>query len=469
MNNQEKLFIQALKNILPTTESLLTNLEKDTPWGKDWTQGYTPNPLAVAFPKTTKQVSEVLRLCYENKWPVVPNGGRTGLAAGAVASNRELVISLEKMSRIINFDKTSLQVEVEAGVILETLQDEAQKNGLLFPIDLAAKGSCQIGGNIATNAGGLKLIRYDGMREKVLGVEVVTGTGEILDLNFGVRKNNSGYDLKQLFIGSEGTLGIITKATLKLSPRPGDFKVACLGVSSFKEILHIFQLTHDSKLSVSAFEFFTGQAHQAVLDCKGKDGGQLFDQSFPFYLVIEVEEQSESQGLDTFLEQIFEKGWVEDGRISSSSEEFKELWGWRENISESIETKGFVKKNDISVPVSKLADFYQDLENQLAKSSKHMEIILFGHIGDGNIHLNYTSSHFKKYDDFAEVARKVEEKVFSLVQKYRGSISAEHGIGLLKKGDLHYTRTKEEISYMRQIKKIFDPHGILNPGKIFDL
>ncbi len=461
-------FLKVLKSKFPEPGAVLTDLDQDSSWGRDWTQGYKPDPLGVIFPKNTQQVAQILKLCSDYKQPVVPNGGRTGLAAGAVAEKKELVLSLEKMNRILDLDTTSLQVEVEGGVVLETLQEAAEKKGLLFPIDLAAKGSCQIGGNIATNAGGLKLIRYDGMREQVLGLEVVTGTGDILDLNLGVRKNNSGYDLKHLFIGSEGTLGVITKATLKLSPRSGDFKVVCLGVSSFEMILQIFQLTHKMRLPVSAFEFFTQEAHQAVLDTKGKGAGTLFDQAFPFYLLVEVEEDSTQSGLDSFLEQVFEKGWVEDGRISTSSLEFKELWGWRENISESIEAKGFVRKNDISVPVSKLAHFYKDLMTLLEKSSKNIEVLLFGHVGDGNIHINYTSSHFKKFEDFTGEAQRIERDVFSLIQKYRGSISAEHGVGLLKKDDLHFTRTKEEVAYMKHIKKIFDPHCILNPGKIFD-
>lgn len=437
-------------------------------YGSDWTK-QKGQPAAVVFPKSTAEVSAILAYCHQHKIAVVPSGGRTGLAGGAVAPRQELVISMGRMNKIIEVDKTGLSITAEAGVITQSLQDEAKKAGLFFPIDLASKGSCHIGGNIATNAGGLKLIRYGGMRENVLGVEVVLADGRIMDLNFNLRKNNIGYDLKQLFIGSEGTLGIITKATLKLVPPPKDLQLACIALNNFSDITALLTLCNLNSVLPTAFEFFTDRALGIVL----KNNAHLanpFSIRHPFYVLVEHEKTAGPGGdtLELLLEKAFESGLIMDAVIASTSQEFHGFWALRENISESVSVAGHVRKNDIALPIAKLDSFLQDLEGILKNVHPDIEMVLFGHIGDGNLHLNYVGKKTMAMEDFRREGRAIEERVFATLKKYRGSISAEHGIGLLKKQDLTFCADDLMIATMKGIKTHLDPHGIMNPGKIFD-
>ncbi len=459
--------LEALKAIV--TESRLTVKTDDLQvYGKDWTRS-TPNPLAVVFPKTTEEVSRILRYCNENKIRVVPSGGRTGLAGAANASNQELVVSLDKMNRILGIDPINMSVTAEAGVIVETLQKAAKDAGLFYPVDLAAKGSCQLGGNIATNAGGLKLIRYGGTREQVLGLEVVLADGTVLDLNYDLRKNNIGYDLKHLFIASEGTLGIVTKATMKLVPLPKDLRLTCMATDSFEKITQLLGLVNLRGIHPTAFEFFTKACLNLVLKHQTQRQNP-FQDKHAFYVLLEFEKQPDGakDPMEPFLEEAFERGLITDAVIATSSAEFHNLWGLRELISESVSMEGLVRKNDIALPISSLPPFIKEMEKVLA-NIKNVQMFLFGHIGDGNLHLNYSAPTSMDYDAFRSLTRETEVEVFKLVEKYRGSISAEHGIGVLKKADLHFCAPQEVVNTMRRIKGIFDPNGILNPGKIFDL
>ena len=432
----------------------------------DWTH-LPSRPSAIVFPASTEEVSAILAYCSQNHIKVVPSGGRTGLAGGAVATDGEVILSLSRMNRIGVIDPIGLSVELEAGVITQHLQEVASEAGLFFPIDLAAKGSSQIGGNIATNAGGLKFIRYGSMRDQVLGLEVVLSSGQVLDMNYSLAKNNTGYDLKQLFIGSEGTLGIITRATLKLAPKPKGFRLALIGVNHFDDIPRLLEEANKHQLPVSAFEFFTGEALSIVL----KQYQQIhppLETEAPFLALVEIEAQeSEECHFDVYLERVFEKNLAVDGMLASSSQEFDRIWSLRENISESLQSYGYLHKNDISLPIKELSQFMRYLE-EIKISADPVTLVSFGHVGDGNIHLNYAA---KKEDigaeEFHSKVKYIEEKVFLLIQKFRGSISAEHGIGLLKREDLTYTRSELEVQYMRQIKNIFDKNFILNPGKIF--
>jgi len=371
------------------------------------------------------------------------------------------------MNRIEEVDTVGMTMRVQAGVTTQQIQETAREAGLFFALDLASKGSCQIGGNVATNAGGLKLIRYGGTREQVLGIEVVLATGEVVDMTTALRKNNSGYDLKQLFIGSEGTLGIVTRVTLRLVPKPKGFRVACMATESFENITKILQTCGRQGVHPTAFEFFTKVAHGLVL--KYSPGAKTpFAEKYPYYALLEVEEGAGQESiLETLLESFFEQGLIADATISDSSAKFQELWSLRENITESINAAGQVRKNDIALPIDKLDPFIKDMERVLATVPATLTIVLFGHIGDGNLHINYLGDRNIAKDTFQTTARSVEEKVFALLPKYGGTVSAEHGIGLVKKKDLHLCRSALEIQHMKQIKAIFDPHGIMNPGKIF--
>jgi len=459
--------LEALKAIV--SEARFTTKPDDMKvYGKDWTRS-TPNPLAIVFPKSTEEVSKILRYCNEHMIRVVPSGGRTGLAGAANATHQELVVSLEKMNRIYGIDPINMSISAEAGVIIETLQKTAKEAGLFYPVDLAAKGSCQLGGNIATNAGGLKLIRYGGTREQVLGLEVVLADGSVIDLNYDLRKNNIGYDLKQLFIASEGTLGIVTKATMKLAPLPKELRLTCMTTDSFEKITQLLGLVNLRGIYPTAFEFLTQACLNLVIKHQ-KQRQDPFQSKAAFYVLLEFEKQPDGakDPMEPFLEEAFERGLITDAVIASSSSEFHNIWGLRELISESVSIEGLVRKNDISLPISSLPAFIKEME-QVLTQVKDVQMFLFGHIGDGNLHLNYVGPFAMDYEEFRKLTRETEVEVFKLVEKYRGSISAEHGIGVLKKADLHYCTSPAVVETMRKIKSVFDPNGILNPGKIFDL
>jgi glycolate oxidase subunit GlcD len=448
------------------SEYVITEPEKTKAYATDWTK-IPGKPLCVVFPKTTEDVSRILRYCNSNNIKVIPSGGRTGLAAGATATNNEVIISLERMNKVLSVDPIGKSMVVEAGVITQVAQEKAKEIGLLFPLDLASKGSCQIGGNIATNAGGLKLIRFGGMREQVLGLEVVLANGDVLDINYNLLKNNIGYDLKHLFIGSEGTLGIITKATLRLVNPLKNVDLALLQVDKFDKIANIIQACNRKSLTLTAFEFFSHRALTLVLS-KFSSLKAPFSAPSQYYLLIERENHGSKEDFEEFLADLFEQGLVSDAVIASNSTEFKDFWALRENISESLSTNKYLKKNDVSVPINVLADFVTELEETEASDPK-IDIYLFGHIGDGNVHLNYVGTGVSTPEEFADHYIKLQNHVFERIAHYKGSVSAEHGIGILKKKDLKFCTSKTQLELMRSIKRSFDPNNILNPGKIFDL
>lgn len=459
--------ISFLKSVVGAGYVLTEPKDLET-YGRDWTKVHTPDPLAVVLPANTEQVAAVVRYCRQHKIPVVPSGGRTGLAGGCVAANKELVLSLGRMNRIEKIDCVGMTAVVEAGVTLQQLQEAAADKGVYFALDLAAKGSCHIGGNIATNAGGVKFVRFGGMRELVLGLEVVLPDGEILDMNLPLRKNNTGYDLKQLFIGSEGTLGIITRATIKLSTAPGDLVVSLMAAASFADVPKILERCNMLKVPLTAFEFFGDVAHDIVL----RHNPTLvtpFAERHPCYVLMEVEAGKQGQAaVEPVLEDLFENGLIADAVIAGNASQFADFWAHRENISESIANEGFAHKNDISVPIDTMTAFISELSALIDAERPDFKVVIFGHIADGNLHLNYVAPKGADVPAFRKAAKQLEQKVFALIRKFGGSISAEHGIGLLKKADLPFSRSSTELNFMRQIRRAFDPDGLMNPGKIFD-
>ncbi len=436
-------------------------------YGRDWTTAHTPNASLVLFPASTAEVSAILKYCNEHSLAVIPSGGRTGLAGGAVATRGEIILSLDRMNKIEKIDPVGMTIEVQAGVTCQAVQQAATNAGVFFALDLASKGSCQIGGNIATNAGGLKLIRYGGAREQVLGLEVVLANGEILDMNYKLRKNNTGVDLKQIFISSEGTLGIITRAVLRLMPRPRELVLSCMAVESFADIPKLVQLCNLRSLMPTAFEFFSHRALELVLKYHANLSSP-FQESGSFYVLLELDSDDRGPGaqLEPLLAVALEQGLIKDAVIANSSAQFNALWSLRENISESVANYGHVRKNDISLPIDTLKDFVAEMNAIVESCPPDIELVLFGHIGDGNLHVNYIAPPTLAKAEFNTLGRNIEERIFHLLPKYRGSISAEHGIGLLKKADLKFSRTAHEIEWMRKLKHLFDPKGILNPGKI---
>ncbi len=451
-----------------STEQIKTDSESLKFYGRDWTRYVEPDPTAILFPKTTEEVQKIILWARKNHISLVPSGGRTGLSGAAMAAKKEVVLSLEKMNRILNFDSMDATVTCEAGVVTEALQNYALAKNLYFPVDFASRGSSLIGGNVATNAGGIKVLRYGLIRNWVAGLKVVTGAGEILELNKSLVKNATGYDLRQLIIGSEGTLGVVTEVTLRLVPSPAQLNLFLLGVPDLDSVMKIFTEFRD-QTSLVAFELFTDKALKHVLN-HHTDLKKPFDTQVPIYLLVEVEcptTETSDQALKVF-EIGVEKGHVVDGVLSQSDLQAKDFWRLREDISEAL-SKFTPYKNDISVRVSKVPEFMHEIDRVFSAEYPDLEVIWFGHIGDGNLHISILKPPGMAMPEFVKRCQTVDQHLYSSIQKFGGSISAEHGVGITKKPFLHFTRSPQEITLMKAIKKVFDPDGILNPGKVFDL
>ncbi len=458
------LRLDSLRAAVPTLQ-LKTDPADLAHYGIDWTRRWTPAPLAIALPADIDEVQAVMRWAHANVVAVVPSGGRTGLSGGAVAANGELVLSLQRMNKVLAFDPIDRLLTVQPGIALEAVHNAAQEHGLVYPVDFAARGSCSIGGTIATNAGGIRVLRYGNTREWVAGVKLVTGTGELLDLNRGLVKNSSGYDLRHLAVASEGTLGIIVEASLKLTDPPPQTSVMLLALPSFEVLMQVF-MTLRERLQLEAFEFFTDRALHHVL----AHGAQApFDAAYPYYIVAEFASGSEAQEVQVLaaFEHCTEQGWVEDGVISHSDAQAAQLWRLREGITESL--AAYVPyKNDVSVRISVMPAFLAETQALLAREYPQFDVVWFGHIGDGNLHINVLKPADMDNATFVVECDRVTKLLAATLQAHGGSISAEHGIGLVKKPYLGSTRSPAEIATMRGIKAALDPAGILNPGKVFD-
>jgi FAD/FMN-containing dehydrogenase len=434
-------------------------------YGRDWTRVYAPAPSAVAFPRTTDEVARLLRLCNDAHVPVVPSGGRTGLAGGAVARDGELVLSLARMRRMDPVDLLGGTVRVQAGAVTEAVHQHCAAHGLTWPVDFASKGSSQVGGNIATNAGGVKVIRYGLTRQWVLGLQVVTAAGDVLELNGALEKNNTGFDLRQLFIGSEGTLGVITEATLKLTRLPARAAVMLFAVPDLAGVLQLFRDARRAPFVLAAYEFFTDRCLARVQ--RHRRLRSPFDAAHGCYVLLEAEDAADDV-LERWTTALFERGLVADGTLAQTSTQAAELWALREGISESLSATGVPHKNDVALPVASLEAFCGEFEAVYAGRYPGWEIALFGHIGDGNLHVNVMKPDALETAEFRRRTGDADRELFALVQKHGGSISAEHGIGLLKKPYLGFSRAPAEIALLKAVKRALDPHNVLNPGKVVD-
>jgi glycolate oxidase subunit GlcD len=457
--------MEALKKLTLPTNQVLTDEASLKTYGKDWTTYFDIKASAILFPLNTNDVVTITKWARENKIALVPSGGRTGLSGAACATRGEVIVSFEKMNQIKDFNPFDQTVVCEAGVITETLQQFALDKGLYYPVDFAARGSSQIGGNIATNAGGIKVVRYGMTRQWIAGLTVVTGTGEVLKLNQGLVKNATGYDLRQLFIGSEGTLGFVTEALIQLAPAPVASRVLLLACPDLNQIMKVFQAFKE-KTSLVAFEFFSDLALKYV-EKSTKLPDPLPTKS-AYYIVTEVEcpFDAEEEKILKVFEKCLEEGWIVDGAMAQSGEQAAQFWRYREDISESLSPYS-PYKNDVAVKISKVPAFVMDLDQILKKSYPTWEVVWFGHIGDGNLHINILRPQGMTKEEFVKECQQVDKHVFEAVHRQHGSISAEHGVGLTKKPFLTFTRSPEEIVVMKGIKHVFDPDNIMNPGKIF--
>ena len=433
--------------------------EEIAPRNVDWMKSVRGSSTVLLKPKTTQEISEILAYCNSRKIAVVPQSGNTGLVGGSVPVFDEVILSLELMDQIISMDDVSGILVCQAGCILEKLDQFLLEKGFMMPLDLGAKGSCMIGGNIATNAGGVRLLRYGSLHGTVLGLEAVLPNGQIIDTLSTCRKDNTGYHLRHMFIGSEGTLGVITAASLVVPYLPRSINVALLGCRSFEDLQQIFKAAKSMLGEVlSAFEMMDG----ASVKISEVTGSHNPIQESNFYALIETsgsDTDHDEEKLTKFMEWLMNEDLVQDGTIATDKQKMMNLWAIRENITVGLGEIGYVYKHDISIPLPRLYEIVEDLRNRIG--DKVIAVVGYGHIGDGNLHLNIVT---KEYDP--RVHKLLEPYIFEWVRGYGGSISAEHGIGLKKTKYIHYSKSKESIDMMKNLKKMFDPNGILNPYKV---
>jgi FAD/FMN-containing dehydrogenase len=422
--------------------------------------------MAIVRPANTEEVSKVLKICHAQGQSVVTHGGVTGLVGGTKAGPDELVLSLERINDIEPVDTIDRTVTVGAGVQLQKVHDAAEQHDLLFPLDLGARGSATIGGNISTNAGGNSVIRYGMIRDQLLGVEAVLADGTIISSMKGVIKNNTGYDLKQLFIGSEGTLGIVTRAILRLRPLPRSRNTALLAIDSFEKMWKFLQ-TMDSALggTLSAFEVMWNDFYQLIVG-DGENHGTPLDSSHNFYVLVEStggHQESDQVRFEHALEEAFEKELVADAVIAQSKQQREDLWAIRDDVENLVKRLFPPIGFDVSLSIPRMDAYVEDVRRQLLERWPHSRMVVMGHLGDGNIHLVMTVGSMEANDIHA-----VEKIVYQALEQRHGVISAEHGIGLEKRDYLGHSRSAQEIALMKTIKQALDPKGILNPGKIID-
>ena len=469
LSNKLPVLLKKLEEAIGANRISIDSSDLET-YGQDWTRVYEPDPSAVVFPGSTEEVAAVIKLCGAHQIPIVPSGGRTGLAAGAVASNGEIVLSLDRLNCTDEPCPLARTLKAGAGAITAEVHEKAKAVGLTWPVDFASAGSSQIGGNIATNAGGVRVVRYGLTRQWVLGLTVVTAEGEILHLNGELEKNNTGFDLRQVFIGTEGTLGIITEVVLKLDVLPEAYAVGFLAVEGIHEALAVFRHARQmSGLVIRAFEYLQRPCLEAVIKHRG--AAEPFEEVYGAYILVEVEGTDEADArsrLESWLERSFEEGVVLDGVVGQSSKDYENLWTLREGISESLTHEAFLYKYDVSMNIRDLGKFEDALSTRLNALSPELRVYLFGHIGDGNLHVNILKPEPMDKETFLETCHRNDPELFQLIKDFSGSVSAEHGIGLLKKSALPYSRSHVELQYFKKLKEIFDPNQILNPGKILD-
>jgi D-lactate dehydrogenase (cytochrome) len=453
-------------------EGVLLEPEDMAPYALDQREVYAGVPLAVVRPRGTEQVAQVVKLCAAAGVSVVPQGGNTGLCGGSVpdSSGRQVVLSLTRMNRIRELVPRDFSITVEAGCVLADVQAAAEEAGLLFPLSLAAEGSCQIGGNLATNAGGTAVLRYGNARDLVLGLEVVLADGRIWNGLRRLRKDNTGYKLHQLFVGSEGTLGIITAAVLKLFPRPRDVHTALIAVPDPDAALGLLErLREASGDAVTTFEYINRPSFALALEWV--DGNRdPFDCAHEHYVLAELSAGSAGGGLRGALEEAlgaaFESGQVVDAVMADSAAQAQALWRLRESIPEAQKRASASIKHDISVPVSRVPELLARGSELMREEVPDVVVVAFGHMGDGNIHFNANQRPGVEAGPFLEARDCIHRRMYALVSELDGSFSAEHGIGQLKREQMQLYRPEEELDLMRRIKAALDPHGVLNPGKV---
>ena len=441
------------------------------PFLADWRGRYRGVARAVVRPGSTREVAEVVRACAATGTAVVPQGGNTGLCGGAVphASGDEILLSLARMNRVRALDTANATITVEAGMPLAAVHEAAAAAGLHFPLSLASEGTCTIGGNLSTNAGGTAVLRYGNARDQVLGLEVVLPDGRVWDGLRGLRKDNTGYDLKQLFIGAEGTLGVITAAVLKLFPAPRTRVTALVAVASVDAAIALLGRLR-SALSDRLTGFELMSAFALGLSRKHHPGAPDLMPGHPWYALVQADEGAPDAPLPALVESALaaaaEAGVAADAVVAQSVDQAHRLWALRENISEAQRREGPNIKHDISLPVSAIPAFMDECGGALLLAFPGARLVVFGHLGDGNLHYNLSGPEGVDAEGFMDHAERANRIVHDLVARYGGSFSAEHGVGQLKRDDLVRYKSPVELRLMQAVKRAFDPQGLMNPGKV---
>ena len=452
---------------------LHTEAAEMSPYLSDWRRKWTGRAIAVAQPDTAADAAAVVRWCHAHRVPLVPQGGNTGLSGGATpdGSGKALVLSLTRLNRVRRVDGVNNTIDVEAGVTLLQVQQAAHEAGRLFPLSLAAEGTCTIGGNLASNAGGVQVLRYGNARDLCLGLEVVTPAGELWNGMRGLRKDNTGYSLRDLYIGSEGTLGVITAATLKLFPQPAAQVAAFVAVPSPEAAVALLQGAQ-SRLgaSLTAFELMSDTCIRLVE--KHVEAARLpLAERSPWYVLLELsdtqDEAHANEALEGLLGSAFDSGQATDAVLSQNLTQFDALWALREDVSEAQGAEGKTIKHDIALPVSAIADFVERTDAALAEAFPGLRLVVFGHVGDGNLHYNLSPTEGETdAEAFVALEGTVNRLVHDAVDSFGGSISAEHGLGVLRRDESARYKSDVELALMRTLKTALDPHHLMNPGKV---
>ncbi|MDO5667952.1 MAG: FAD-binding oxidoreductase [Alcaligenaceae bacterium] len=433
-----------------------------TQYLKDFTDVKPGKPLAVFRPKSTEQIAAIMRACTEYGIKAVVQGGLTGLAGGATVKDGEVIINLGQMNQLVEFDEIGGTVCVEAGMVLEELCQLVEAKDWYFPLDLGARGSCRIGGNVSTNAGGNRVLRYGTTRDLVMGIEVVLPDGTVVNMLRRLIKNNTGLDLKHIFIGTEGRFGIITRVMLRLFPKPQRRYSALLAMNSFSQITDLLKSARSTLAQLSSFEVMWKNYISVAAEVTDSD--IPFGGDYEHYVLIEIEGADDEQleaNFQRFLENAIEQGLADDAIIPQNIAQAQALWVLRDAAAESMRARAPYLAFDIGIPLKDMPSFIEEAEAAIAEAYPSIECQLFGHLGDGNLHL--TTARMREEDYIP-----VEELVYKIVEKYKGSITAEHGIGVIKKPFLHHSRTEEELHLMEQIRQLLNPNNTLNNDRVID-
>ena len=453
-------------------KNIITNAEELKKYNNDWRGFYNNKSLCVLFPDKSNIIKKIVNYCYEKDIKIVPQGGNTSLTGASVPSynNKEIIINFSKLNKILEIDKSNLTILVESGSLLADIKEYLDKENFYFPIDLSSSGSCMIGGNIATNAGGINALKYGSVKENVIGLEIVTGDGSVITSLSKMKKNNTGYDLKSIICNSEGTLGLITKVLLKIYPKPpnnftffASYKNLKTCIKSFNQIRVLYYDKIESAELIPDLSFEVCIKNHFLKE-------HFFEKKMPWYLIYRLNLYENKTAFQDLFERNFDqiKESLTDILIPNSVNQEKKIWKFRDDLVEAYKMEGKIVTNDISIPLNKMEDFFNIAEKNIKKMNSAIKLHPFGHIGDGNIHYNMILPNGITHSTYLKLRDKIYSYINELVEEFGGSFSAEHGIGQIKKNSLLKFKSKNEIDIMKKLKTVFDPKKILNPGKIFN-